>query len=510
MAATAAFAPGRAAARALADPRPFDFQSLKDEARRLAGAPFRPTPRRARNILQAINFDAHQRIRFRKEKALWADAPGRFPVQMFHLGRYFQEPVALHVVENGIARRIVYSSDFFSIPRDHPAVQLPRDVGFAGFRVMDAGGDRDWLSFLGASYFRSPGALDQYGLSARGMAIGTGKPEAEEFPRFTAFWLEQPADGAEVFFIYALLEGPSVAGAYRFACAKGVGVVMDVTATLYARADIAKMGVAPLTSMFWYSEANRQQGSDWRPEIHDSDGLALWTGAGERIWRPLNNPPRVQTSTFLDSDPRGFGLLQRDRFFHNYEDDGVFYNRRPSLWVEPLSAWGTGRVELVEIPTDDEIYDNIVAYWAPAEPVRRGSAHDYEYRLHWLADEPYPARGARVVATRIGRGGIAGRPRPAGVRKFMIDFAGGDLDRLGRNDGVRPVVSAARGRIDNAYALPIVGAPAWRVGFDLDVAGSEAVDLRCFLERAGASLSETWLFQYVPFRYPSEVAERLL
>ena len=506
MLAAAGLAPVLGAALAAADPRPFDFQSLKDQARQLAAAPFIPSPRRGADILYAIDFDAHQRIRFRKETALWADAPGRFPVQMFHLGRYFQVPVALHVVENGLARRIDYSPDFFSIPVDHPATRLPRDVGFAGFRVMLPGDDRDWLSFLGSSYFRSPGELGQYGLSARGIAIDTGGSQPEEFPRFTAFWLEQRAGVENEFLIYALLDGPSVAGAYRFVCTKAAGVVMDVNAALYARSDIAKMGIAPLTSMFWYSEANRHQGPDWRPEVHDSDGLALWTGAGERIWRPLNNPPGVRTSTFLDTNPRGFGLLQRDRFFHDYEDDGTFYNRRPSLWVEPLSSWGDGRVELVEIPTDDEIYDNIVTYWVPKEPVRRGSAHEYDYRLYWLADEPFPAKVAEIVATRIGRGGIPGQPRPAGVRKFVIDFAGGDLDQLGKEDGVRPVVTASRGRIDKPYALPIVGTPAWRASFALDVEGSEAVDLRCFLDRNGASLSETWLFQYVPFRYPGEAA----
>ena len=502
MLAAAGLTPALGAALAVADARPFNFQSLQDEARRLASAPFIPSPKRDADVLSAIDFDAYQRIRFRKEKALWADAPERFPVQMFHLGRYFQEPVALHVVENGIARRIVYSPDFFSLPGNHPAARLPRDLGFAGFRVMVPGDDRDWLSFLGSSYFRSAGELGQYGLSVRGIAINTGGSQPEEFPRFTAFWLEQAVENELL--IYALLDGPSVAGAYRFICRKAAGVVMDIKASLYARSDIAKMGLAPLTSMFWYSEANRHQGHDWRPEIHDSDGLALWTGMRERIWRPLNNPPSVRTSTFFDTAPRGFGLLQRDRYFHNYEDDGAFYNLRPSLWVEPLASWGEGRIELVEIPTDDEIYDNIVAYWVPKEPVRRGSAHEYDYRLHWLADEPFPAGVARVVATRIGRGGIPGQPRPAGVRKFVIDFAGGDLHRLGKEDDVRAVTTAARGRIDNVYVLPVVGTQTWRASFDLDVEGSEAVDLRCFLDRNGTSLSETWLFQYVPFRYPDE------
>ena len=282
MMAAAGLTPALGVALAVADCRPFDFHGLKDHARRLASAPFKPTPKRSADILDTIDFDAYQRIRFRHEKTLWAAAPGRFPVQMFHLGRYFQEPIALHVVEDGIACRIVYSPEFFSFPHDHPAARLPRDLGFAGFRVMIPGDDRDWLSFLGSSYFRSAGELGQYGLSARGIAINTGGSLPEEFPRFTALWLEQRAAVEDELLIYALLNGPSMAGAYRFVCTKAAGVVMDVKACLYARSDITKMGVAPLTSMFWYSETNRHQGPDWRPEVHDSEGLAMWTGAGER------------------------------------------------------------------------------------------------------------------------------------------------------------------------------------------------------------------------------------
>ena len=272
----------------------------------------------------------------------------------------------------------------------------------------------DWLAYQGAAYFRTSGALDQYGLSARGLAIDTAMPWPEEFPRFTQFWLERtPEDSAHIV-IYALMDSPSVAGAYRFDWTKNTGAVADIQAELFCRNQITRMGVAPLTSMFWFGENNRHLATDWRPEIHDTDGLAMWTGAGERIWRPLNNPPTVQTSSFADSDPKGFGLLQRDRAFYDYEDDGVFYDRRPSVWVEPQGGWGRGAVQLVEIPTDDEIHDNIVAYWVPATAVAAGSQWSFAYRLHWLADEPYPPTAvARVRHTRLGRGGI---PGPAAAR----------------------------------------------------------------------------------------------
>jgi glucans biosynthesis protein len=214
----------------------------------------------------------------------------------------------------------------------------------------------------------------------------------------------------------------------------------------------------------------------------------------------LNNPGTVRTNSFFDHNPQGFGLLQRDRAFHNYEDDGVFYDRRPSLWVEPQGDWGEGAVQLVEIPTDDEIHDNIVAYWVPKEPVKAGSEWSFKYRLHWLADEPYPpTEVGRVRHTRLGIGGVPGQPRPKGVRKFVIDFEGGPLDALEKLDEVEPVISTSRGKIDNDYALQIVGTKSWRAFFDLDAEGAEPVDLRCFLRLDDRTLTETWLFQYLPF-----------
>jgi len=293
-----------------------------------------------------------------------------------------------------------------------------------------------------------------------------------------------------------------VTGAYRFDWVKQEGVVVGIRAELFCREDISRMGVAPLTSMFWFGENNRHQATDWRPEVHDSDGLALWTGSGERLWRPLNNPQTVRTSSFFDDSPRGFGLLQRDRAFHNFEDDGVFYDRRPSVWVEPLGDWGAGAVQLVEIPTDDEIHDNIVAYWVPETPAVAGSHWSFAYRLHWLADEPYPPESVgRVRHTRLGRGGIPGQPRPQGVRKFVIDFEGGPLADLRKADEVVPVITASRGAVDNDYALQVVGTRSWRVFFDLHVDGAEPAELRCFLRLGQRTLTETWLFQYIPFSY---------
>jgi glucans biosynthesis protein len=418
---------------------------------------------------------------------------------MFHLHRYSKQPVRIFQVDGGTAREVLYDSELF-LYGDNPAVaNLPPDLGFAGFRALERDGVRDWLSFQGASYFRSSGELAQYGTSARGIAINTVGPTPEEFPQFTQFWIEQPADRPHTIVVHALLDGPSIAGAYRIAIEHGRAIVMDIDAALYPRSDIADLGVAPLTSMFWHSKAARlYEVVDWRPEVHDVDGLALLTGSGERIWRPINNPVSLQISSFSDRNPRGFGLLQRDRNFDNYEDDGANYHKRPSVWIEPKGDWGEGVVKLVEIPTDDETHDNIVAYWLPKEPVRAGSEHAYSYRLTWAADQPDQPPIGRAIATRVGLGGIPGLGQPPDQRKFVIDFAGGPLDQLIKADAVDTVVTASRGRVTKSGSFQVVDTKLWRAYFDLEVSDGLPIDLRLFLSRHGAALSETWLYQYLP------------
>ena len=495
---------GTAAADAsLGEARPFSFDALIADARERAAKPYQPAPVRAADVLETIDYDQHWQIRFRADHTVHA-AGGKAPLRFFHLGKFFKEPVGIHIVDGETARPVLYSADYFDIPDDSPARGLPDDIGFAGFRVMQPGVERDWLAFLGAAYFRSSGELDQYGQSARAVAIDVAMPTPEEFPRFTDFWFAPSKAGTLV--IYAALEGPRISGAVRWDVFHGTepgnkGVTMDMAVRLFAREDIARVGIAPLTSMFWYDEINRLAAPDWRPEIHDTDGLAIWTGAGERLWRPLNNPPRVMTSTFVDRDVKGFGLMQRDRQFENYQDDGVFYDKRPSVWVEPKGGWGDGAVQLVEIPTDDEIHDNIVAYWVPAKPTRKGDAIAVDYRLTWLKDEPHPPAIGRVFSTHFGIGGVPGQPRPHGVGKYVIDFEGGKLADYGQGMGVEAVVSASSGTVSGVYVLPVVGTMRWRAVFDFKPAGKDPVDMRLYLRADGEALTETWLYQAHPETY---------
>lgn len=489
----------------LGDAKPFSFEGLKAAAKSLAAQPWKePIPTHG-DVLRRIDYDAYQQIKFRPEMSLKLDTDGNVPVQLFHLGALFTSPVHIHLVEDAEAREVMYDAKLFAMPQDHPAQQLRTGtLGFAGFRVMADDLKTDWLAFLGASYFRSSGPYNQYGLSARALAIDTAMPRPEEFPRFTAFWLESGTRSPAVT-LYALLDSPSVTGAYRIRSERltdhrGIHrVVMEIEADLHARADIERLGIAPFSSMFWYGEASRKQAADWRPEIHDSDGLSLQTGSGERIWRPINNPPRVMTSTFMDRDVKGFGLMQRDRDFVHYLDDGVFYERRPSVWVEPLHPWGEGAVHLIEIPTDDEVNDNVVAYWCPEERLRAGEERNYRYRLTWLDDIPYPDHLGWAVATWTGLGGRPGHKRPTGVRKFVIDFQGRAFAGLGRSDGVEIVVTVSRGIVNNAYAHPVVDQrERWRALFDLEATGPEPVEMRAFLRLRGAALTETWVYQYFP------------
>jgi len=478
----------------LGEPQPFSFDALVSYARAAAQTPYAPARVRAAEMLEQLDFDQHVDITYRPDRTLWADQP--YPVRLFHPGKFFKEPVSIYLVQDGGAREIRYSPDLFVFgPKAAFARALPADLGFAGFRVMNPGGKTDWLAFLGASYFRTAGEEAQYGMSARGIAIDTALQTPEEFPRFTTFYIEE---GQDEIVVHALLDGPSITGAFRIRCRHPKGVIMDVEARLFAREDIKRLGVAPLTSMFWYSEMNRKGAPDWRPEVHDSDGLSIWTGAGEHLWRPLDNPPRVMTNSFLDNNPRGFGLLQRDRNFENFEDDGVFYDKRPSVWVEPKGEWGRGAVQLVEIPTNAEIHDNIVAYWVPEAPVVKGTALAYDYRLHWVSNEPFAPATGRVISTRRGRAGKPGLTGIPGV-KFAIDFDGGDLAKYETTDDVEPVITVSRGRIVEPYALRVYTKDKWRIIFDLEVSGTEPVDMRAFLRtKSGTALTETWLNQYFP------------
>ncbi len=457
----------------------FSWEALQARAAALARQPYAAPPKVA--AAAAVDYDKVGAIRYREAKQL---AGG---IRLFPLGRYAPTPVKINVVENGRATPVPFTPDLFESEAGHAPA-----LGIAGFRAMAPGGKSDWLAFMGASYFRTAGSQDQYGLSARGIAIDTGISGKEEFPDFTEFWIERT--GPQAYTIYALMDGPSLTGAYRFESTHANGVRQRVSSVLNIRRDIRRLGIAPATSMFWYGEGNRAAGTDWRPEIHDSDGLALHTGAGERIWRPLANPPHETTDSFEDENPKGFGLIQRDRAFDHYQDDGAFYDRRANLWVEPQGQWGKGAVTLFAFPTAAETVDNIVAFWTPAAPVRGGQTLKFDYALTWSSTDPTVAAAAHAVESWTGTAGRPGGEAIAGAKKLVIDFVGAGLAGLDRSSGVTPQIDVARGRVLASAAYPVVGQPnRWRVTADIAPEGNGPADVRLYLKRGTISLSETVL-----------------
>ncbi|MBB6503409.1 glucans biosynthesis protein [Sphingomonas endophytica] len=467
----------RAQARA-GSSTPFSWAMLQQRAEALAKQPYRAVPPVA--AAAALDYDAVGGIRYSADKTL---AGG---IRPFPLGKYAPVPVTLNVVANGRATSVDYAPSLFETkPGVKPA------PGFAGFRVMEQGKDSDWLAYMGASYFRSAGALDQYGLSARGIAIDTGL-EKEEFPVFIEFWIEPLGDGG--YTIYALLDGESLTGAYRFVSRHPKAVVQDVSSVLFLRKPVARLGIAPATSMFWYDDRSHKTAADWRPEIHDSDGLAIRTAGGERVWRPLRNPAQPTTDSFAADDVRGFGLLQRDRNFDHYQDDGAFYDRRPNLWIEPQGQWGSGRVILYAFPTAGETTDNVVCFWTPGAAVRAGQRLAYDYRLTWGGDDPTRDRVAHVVDSWTGSAGRPGGEAIAGAVKLVADFVGDGLAGLTRQSGVSAEIAIARGKLLESAAYPVVGQRnRWRVIADVAPEGDGPADVRLFLKRGNATLSETLL-----------------
>ena len=480
--------------RTVGVPEPFSRDRLVARAQALAARAHVPRPQVPEDW-RDLTYDQYRKIWFDARNALWqgTDRPQR--VDVFPPGLYFPRPVAIHVVDHGSARPIAFDLEVFDRTDTFPEVTIDDTRGYSGLRLRahleGTGHDTEYAVFQGASYFRGIGAGQTYGLSARGLALRTGEPTGEEFPEFTAFWIEAPAPGADHVVLHALLDSPSCAGAYSFTLRHGATLRMEVRATLFARTRMTHVGIAPLTSMFLFDQSNRDAFSDFRPAVHDSDGLLIHNGAGEVIWRPLANPTTLQVSAFADTAPRGFGLMQRPRRFSDYNDLEANYHRRPGLWVTPGEDWGRGSVALVEIPADKEIYDNIVAYWRPAAPMEAGSRHDMTYWLDWGAD-PAPADlGAlRVRDTAVGASAFH-----TGLL-FVIDFDPGpqvpeDLSTLMR------LVRSSAGEVSEGVVQrnPETGGP--RLAFRFDPMGAELVEFRAQLRAGdGAPLSEVWLYRW--------------
>jgi periplasmic glucans biosynthesis protein len=463
---------------------------LEQRAAELAMRPH-ALPPRPEGGRERLTYEQYRSIRFDPAAAIWLRENRTFAVDLLYPGFIFDVPVNINLVVGGTARRVLFKNQAFAYGPEVPAPAVAGELGgYSGFRVRAPINAPDYLDeflvFQGASYFRAIAKGQLYGLTARGLAVRTARPEGEEYPYFTDFWIERPPEHAEEIVIHALLQSPSVVGAYTFKARPGEATTVDVQATLFPRVELTAFGIAPLMSMFLFDASNRARFDDYRDAVHASNGLQIVTGRGERLWRPLANPRVLRGSYFPDESPKGFGLVQRNRDFADYEDAEAQFNRRPSLWVEPSAEWGPGHVELVEIPLPRENNDNIVAYWQPRTPLPAGQRAEFSYRLRFT-DEPLDDSLARVTATRIGQS-----PTSEGHRSFVIDFKGaGDVP-----DNLVPEVSSSTGEVFAPSGRVVAQTGAYRVTFELDPGREDIVELRAVLYSNGKPWAETWLYQW--------------
>ena len=493
-----------ALAALLAGASPAAAFGLDDVARRaeqLAQRPYQEPERRVPDWLLQISYDQWRDIRFRPEQALWRGQRSNFEIQFFHPGLFYDRTVAIHVVDSEGVHEAAFSPSQFDYGRNDFASRVPQDLGYAGFRVhfpiKKAEYKDEVIVFLGASYFRAVGRDQAYGLSARALAVDTALPSGEEFPWFREFWLVRPSPQAREIEIYALLDSQRVTGAYHFVVRPGEQTIVDVAARLFLRAPVGKLGLAPLTSMFFFGEGTPDPPTDFRPEIHDSDGMLLNDGTGEWIWRPLDNPRTLSVSAFRLTSPRGFGLLQRDRDFDHYQDLETRQDTRPSVWIAPKGDWGTGRVELVEIPTQQDIHDNVVMFWVPDDVPAPKQPIPFAYRMFWYGDDPTRPPGGRAVATRRDRGTYED------AHRFVVDFEGEALAALPPETVLRGIVTLAPagGQTGELLEQVIVHNPVtrgWRLILQVRPNGNDPLELRAFLQHGEDTLTETWSYLLKP------------
>lgn len=474
----------------------FDFDDVSRRAKDLAARSHKPPEATLPSELRDIDYDAFRDIRFRPDRSLWRGTPLPFEVQFFHPGFLFHHWVQIRMITGQGVKPIPFDPAAFNYGRVRIDPKKLKKIGFAGFRIhypLNRNDYKDELAaFLGASYFRGIGRGHGYGLSARGLAIDTALPSGEEFPAFREFWIEWPAAAAREIVVYALLDSRRATGAYRFLIRPGDATVMDVRARLFLREGVGKLGLAPLSSMYFFGENQPAPDEDYRPEVHDSDGLLVASSTGEWLWRPLVNPRRLVVTSFALPGTKGFGLLQRDRSFDSYEDLEARYERRPSAWIEPHGDWGPGRVELVQIPTGNEFNDNIVAYWMPDQPPAPRAPYDFSYRLSWQSDGGIGPLG-RVLQTRRGAA-------DKDAMRFVIDFGGGALAGLAPDTKLELVASAgAHGELLEHRAYPHAVGGGWRAVLTVRrTEADEPVELRAVLRGADGAVSETWSYLWPP------------
>lgn len=479
----------------------FGFAEVASRAQQLAANPYRKQESSIPDALRDLGYDQYRDIRYKTDHAVWHKDKLPFELEFFHPGLYYTQPVKISEIAPNGTHEIRFDPNDFEYGDNKLDLNQLKGLSFSGFRVhfpINTPKYKDEvLLFQGASYFRALGKGQKYGLSARGLAIDTGLISGEEFPQFVEFWIVKPKPDDKELVIYGLLDSRRVTGAYRFILKPGLETAIEVKERVFMRENVTKLGIAPLTSMYFFSENQHSSGEDYRPEVHDSDGLSIHSGTGEWLWRPLVNPRRLLVTSFSMTNPLGFGLMQRDRNFNNYQDLEARYDLRPSAWVEPKGQWGAGRVELVQIPSPNETNDNIVAFWVPDTPPQAGQSLDMEYNLQWQMTNDVKPPLAWVAQTRRGRGYTR---NPDGSIGFIIDFEGSALEKLppdAKIDGVISVDGNGELLERTTYRNEVTG--GWRVSLRLHrLDENKPVEMRAYLRSEAATLSETWSYILPP------------
>jgi len=469
----------------------FSRALVLEAARDLASRPFSPPPSVPASLL-ALDYDTYRSIQYRKQAAIWGGTPTRFSIELFAPGNLYTSGIDIAVVENGEAFDVPIQRDTFVAPSEELAELLASVGKVAGFRLHyplnTTDYDDEFIVFQGASYFRAVSRGQNYGLSARGLAIDVADPAGEDFPVFRKFWIERPSSRSDSIVVHALLDSQRVCGAYRFGIYPDAPTRLDVEVTLFARTQLTHIGLGPLTSMFLFGGMDSPDIPDYRSAVHDSSGLAMLTGQGEYLWRPLNNPQTLQVSAFVDTNPRGFGLVQRPRTLEDFEDLQANYHRRPSTWVSPRGAWGPGQVVLVEIPTRSEANDNIVAYWRPATPLVPDAPFNFAYQLSWPDDRSLPRDIARISRTAYGLKLATELPQ------LVIDYA--ELPAELAVEEIVFEVSVSSGTVLETLVEPR-GAAGVRLYLTFDPQGAQLSEIRVQPRYQGDSIGETLLHRWL-------------
>lgn len=477
---------------ALGPPTPFRAGLVADMARAAAKQAYKPLPNDLPDQFSKLTYDQYVAIRAKPSAIIWANETLGFALEPLHRGFIFSSPVTINLVSQGQAQRVIYNTAQFDFGKIAPPARMG-DIGFSGFGILVPQKDNGLTQIAtiqGASFFRAIAQGQRFGVMARALSIKTADSRGEEFPAIRSVWIEEPNLATDALVIHAFIDSESMTGAYRFTLHPGEATIIDTECTLFARAKVDNFGIATMSGTIVSDAIDHRLPDDTRLRIADVGGLQMSTGHGEWLWRAISNRETLQISTFVDENPHGFGFLQRDRAFHDYQDDDQHWEIRPSLWIQPIGDWGAGGVELIEIPNKSESNDNIIAYWRPQQPLAAGGETSFAYRQFWCWNPPEQPALALVTDSRSGRGSDQKR------RRFLVEFQGDLLGDAQQSAAVKPVLTASPGAVVFIKTYPYPNIKTYRTLFEIDPGSETASELRLVLENGGKPISETWLYRW--------------